>query len=103
MILYQWFCISGALTGKGATNYTSYKSHSDLKPQNILVTRDGGLKLADFGLARAFTPNHRPLTVEVITRWYRAPEILLGGNVYTASVDMWSVACIIAGKVHLKS
>jgi serine/threonine protein kinase len=75
---------------------------SDLKPQNILVTRDGGLKLADFGLARAFTPTHRPLTVEVITRWYRAPEILLGGNVYSSSVDMWSVGCILAGKDGMK-
>ena len=70
--------------------------HRDLKPQNILVTRDGGLKIADFGLARCFTPYVKPLTMEVITRWYRAPEILLGRNVYTCAVDIWSVACIIA-------
>lgn len=69
--------------------------HRDLKPQNILVTRDGGLKIADFGLARCFTPNAKPLTVEVITRWYRAPEILLGSNVYTSAVDLWSVGCIV--------
>lgn len=72
--------------------------HRDLKPQNILVSRDGGLKLADFGLARTFTPSHRALTTAVITRWYRPPEILLGGNIYDASVDMWSVGCVILGK-----
>eukprot|EP00596_Hydrurales_sp_CCMP1899_P000601 CAMPEP_0119051274 /NCGR_PEP_ID=MMETSP1177-20130426/72941_1 /TAXON_ID=2985 /ORGANISM="Ochromonas sp, Strain CCMP1899" /LENGTH=528 /DNA_ID=CAMNT_0007030417 /DNA_START=146 /DNA_END=1732 /DNA_ORIENTATION=- len=70
--------------------------HRDLKPQNILVAHDGGLKIADFGLARAFTPQHRPLTIEVITRWYRAPEILLGSNIYSSSVDLWSVGCIVA-------
>ncbi len=70
--------------------------HRDLKPQNILVTRDGGLKIADFGLARCFTPYAKPLTMEVITRWYRAPEILLGGNVYTCAVDLWSIGCIVA-------
>ena len=69
--------------------------HRDLKPQNILVTKDGMLKIADFGLARCFTPNTRPLTIEVITRWYRAPEILLGSNAYTCAVDLWSTACIM--------
>ena len=70
--------------------------HRDLKPQNILITKDGGLKLADFGLARLFTPNLKPLTIEVVTRWYRAPEILLGCNTYSSSIDLWSTACIIA-------
>lgn len=76
--------------------------HRDLKPQNLLVARDGSLKLADFGLARAFTPPLKPLTIEVITRWYRAPEILLGSATYTAFVDMWSVGCILAEMCNMK-
>ena len=70
--------------------------HRDLKPQNLLISKSGYLKIADFGLARTFSPSLRPLTAEVITRWYRAPEILLGCNTYTLAVDNWSVACIIA-------
>lgn len=54
------------------------------------------LKIADFGLARTFTPFSRPLTMEVITRWYRAPEVILGHNRYTCAVDLWSIGCIIA-------
>ena len=73
--------------------------HRDLKPQNILVSRDGKLKLADFGLARAFVPPIRPFTHEVVTLWYRPPEILLGSRTYALPMDMWAVGCIMAEMV----
>ena len=70
--------------------------HRDLKPQNVLVDpKQGTLKLADFGLARAFTVPLRTYTHEVVTLWYRAPEILLGGKQYSVPVDIWSVGTII--------
>ncbi|CAM9582597.1 unnamed protein product [Laminaria digitata] len=71
----------------------------DLKPQNLLVSRDGTLKIADFGLARAFCPPVRPLTHEVVTIWYRAPEILLGSKTYAPPLDLWSVGTILAEMV----
>lgn len=70
--------------------------HRDLKPQNLLIDKNGALKLADFGLARAFCVPVRPYTHEVITLWYRAPEILLGSQSYSVAVDMWSAGCIFA-------
>ncbi|KAJ3546467.1 hypothetical protein NM208_g1981 [Fusarium decemcellulare] len=70
--------------------------HRDLKPQNLLIDKDGNLKLTDFGLARAIGVPLRTYTHEVVTLWYRAPEILLGGRQYSTGVDMWSVGCIFA-------
>ena len=70
--------------------------HRDLKPQNLLLNRRGELKLADFGLARSFGIPARSRTTEVVTLWYRAPEVLLGDVNYSTPVDMWSVGCIFA-------
>lgn len=70
--------------------------HRDLKPQNLLIDAEGSIKLADFGLARAFGVPVRTYTHEVVTLWYRAPEILLGSKFYSTPVDVWSIGCIFA-------
>ncbi|GAB6019501.1 cyclin-dependent kinase 5 [Chamberlinius hualienensis] len=70
--------------------------HRDLKPQNLLINKNGELKLADFGLARAFGIPVRCYSAEVVTLWYRPPDVLFGAKLYTTSIDTWSAGCIFA-------
>lgn len=71
--------------------------HRDLKPQNLLIEKNGRIiKVADFGLGRAFGIPVRVYTHEVVTLWYRAPEVLLGSYRYSCPIDMWSIGCIFA-------
>lgn len=69
--------------------------HRDLKPQNILIDKNQNIKLADFGLSRRYRLPHKNLTKDVITLWYRPPELLLGCKQYSTSIDIWSLGCII--------
>lgn len=70
--------------------------HRDLKPQNLLINKRGELKLGDFGLARAFGIPVNTFSNEVVTLWYRAPDVLLGSRSYSTSIDIWSAGCIMA-------
>ncbi|KAI3644112.1 hypothetical protein MP228_010276 [Amoeboaphelidium protococcarum] len=73
-----------------------YIIHRDLKPNNMLISASGLLKVADFGLARSYGEPTGNMSTQVVTRWYRAPEILFGARDYGDKVDMWSMGCIFA-------
>ena len=79
--------------------------HRDLKPQNLLINTHGSgapqLKLADFGLARAFGIPVRCYSAEVVTLWYRPPDVLFGAKLYNTAIDMWSAGCIFGGTLLL--
>jgi len=70
--------------------------HRDIKGANLLLSNRGELKLTDFGLAREINPSRKNYTNRVVTLWYRAPELLLGSEKYTPSIDMWSVGCFFS-------
>ncbi|KAF4585467.1 serine/threonine-protein kinase [Ophiocordyceps camponoti-floridani] len=79
-----WFC------------HENFVLHRDIKPNNLLIAADGEVKLADFGLARSFADAHQNMTANVITRWYRPPELLFGARHYAGAVDVWSVGTVFA-------
>jgi len=70
--------------------------HRDLKTSNILLNKDGKLKICDFGMSRQYGSPLKQYTSLVVTLWYRAPELLLGANKYSKAIDMWSLGCIMA-------
>ncbi|KAL2211997.1 Pkinase-domain-containing protein [Sarocladium strictum] len=79
-----WFC------------HENFVLHRDIKPNNLLIAADGEIKLADFGLARSFADPHIKMTSNVITRWYRPPELFFGVKHYSGAVDIWSVGAVFA-------
>ena len=73
--------------------------HRDLKPQNLLINKDNIMKIGDFGLARGYGIPVKNYTHEVVTLWYRPPDVLLGNKTYGTTVDMWSIGCIFSEMV----
>lgn len=80
--------------------------HRDLKPSNVLIDADCKVRLCDFGLARTMYAygDREPVKTEFIaTRWYRAPEVMLGSKSYTQKADIWSLGCLIYEMYALKT
>ncbi|KMZ94615.1 cdc2-like protein kinase 1 [Plasmodium vivax Mauritania I] len=83
--------------------HTNWVMHRDLKTTNLLYSNKGVLKICDFGMARKFGHiNNHNITKNVVTLWYRAPELLLGERCYTNKIDIWSVGCIFAEMILKK-
>lgn len=76
--------------------HANWVLHRDMKPNNLLINEKGVLKIGDFGLARFYGSPNRPYSHQVVTRWYRCPELLFGARSYSDGVDIWAVGCIAA-------
>ena len=75
--------------------------HRDLKPENMLLSKEGVMKLCDFGFARHLEGPNAIYSDYVATRWYRAPELLLGLQQYTSAVDIWALGKVIFDIIHV--
>ncbi|CDW86035.1 casein kinase ii subunit alpha [Stylonychia lemnae] len=76
--------------------------HRDIKPGNVLINhKEKKLKIADWGLADFYTP-HKSYNVRVASRYFKAPELLIGLNEYDYQLDVWSVGCMLAGMVFAR-
>lgn len=93
--MYQMLCALKYIHSAGIM-------HRDIKPSNILVSKQGDLKLADFGLAIGAAGTSHKMISYVVTRWYRAPELLLDLNNYDAAIDLWALGCIFAEMFSMK-
>lgn len=71
-----------------------------MKAANLLISNNGTLKIADFGLARPFKPEGEDYTSKVVTRWYRPPELFLGEKKYGPAVDMWGIGYVLQCDYH---
>jgi len=69
--------------------HQSFIVHRDLKVSNLLMTDKGVVKIADFGISRKYSVPYKPMTPQVVTLWYRAPELLLQSKIQTTAIDMW--------------
>lgn len=88
---YMWMALQGL-----QYLHTRWISHRDLKPNNLLVNARGELKIGDLGMSREWGHEGEVLSPQVVTRWYRAPELLFGARLYDgAAIDVWAMACIL--------
>lgn len=83
-----WFC------------HQNFVLHRDIKPNNLLIAANGEIKLADFGLARSFADPWGEMTSQVITSWYRPPELFYRARYYGGAVDIWSCGCVFAELIN---
>jgi len=91
---------TGQLTRAVYFCHENFVLHRDIKPNNLLIASNGELKLADFGLARSFSNPYMAMTTQVITMWYRPPELFFGARTYAGAVDIWSVGMVLAELVY---